>query len=89
MSVVEVGGLIGLAGLAAITVVGILKTALGWDGGKALLLTYVVCGVLGALVFGLQGGFTNLSIEGVAGALAGIFAVATAIYKFVTSKQSD
>ena len=89
MEVAEVGGLILLAGLAAVQLISILKKALGVDGGLALLLTYAVCAVLGAVVFGLQGGFANLTPEGIAGALAGVFAVATALYKFVVSKQDE
>jgi len=87
--VVQVGGLIGLAGFAAVQIINIIKGYTGWSGGLALLLTYAVCAVLGVLVFAIQGGLANLSWEGAVGALAGIFTLATAIYKWVVEDKED
>ena len=76
-----------LGGLAAVQLISILKNALGWDEDKALLLAYAVSGLVGAAVFGIAFALGQVEPAGLVGGISVVFALATAIYKFVTSKQ--
>ena len=87
MSTEVFGALVLLGGLAAVQLISILKNALGWDGDKALLLTYLVSGLVGAGVFGIGFAFGAVEVAGLVGGIGLVFSLATAIYKFVVSKQ--
>jgi len=76
-----------IAGLAAITVTNIVKKQLGWSGGLALLATYIVAGVFALVYVGLQGNLWPIDFANLTIVLAEVFAVATAIYKFVVANQ--
>ena len=81
------GALVLLGGLAAVQLVSIVKSLLGWDGDKALLLSYVASAVVGAAVFGIAFAVGAVQPVGLVAGAGLVFSISTAIYKFVVSKQ--
>lgn len=81
------GALVLLGGLAAVQLISILKNALDWEEDKALLLTYVVSGLVGAVVFGIAFALGSVQPAGLVGGIGLVFSLSQAIYRFVVAKQ--
>jgi len=76
-----------LGGVAGVTLVNAIKNWLGWEGNRALLITYAVSFALALVYMAAKGQLQVPNLENIAAILAEVFAVATAFYKLISKPQ--